>query len=120
MNDYYIKVISLKNCHYSNKAIELLKKHNIKYTHVDVDTHTKDNYKTSLIATFPQIYLCKNNALGTQLLGGCDDLVWFIDTFKKPHLDSNKVKDFMNKYKWSKKGTLKLIQIINNIKLQNL
>lgn len=117
MNDYYIKVISLENCSYSNKANELLNKYRIKYTRVDVDTQTKDNYKTSLIATFPQIYLCKNNALGTQLLGGCDDLVWFIDNFKKPRLDSNKVTEFMNKYKWSRKGTLKLIQIINNINL---
>jgi glutaredoxin len=117
MNNYYIKAVLLENCSYSNKADKLLKEHNIKYTRIDVDSNSKDNYKTSLITTFPQIYLCKNNTLGSQLLGGYDDLSYFIDTFKKPYLDNNKTTEFMNKYKWSKKGTLKLIQIINNIKL---
>jgi len=117
MNNYYIKAVLLENCSYSNKADKLLKEHNIKYTRIDVDTNTKENYKTSLIDTFPQIYLCKYNALGTQLLGGYDDLSKFIDTFKKPNLDSNKITEFMNKYNWSRRGTLKLIQIINNISL---
>ena len=120
MNNYYIKVVLLENCSYSKNAYELLNKHNIKYIRIDVDSNTKDKYKTTLITTFPQIYLCKNNTLGSQLLGGYDDLSYFIDTFMKPHLDNNKIIEFMNKYKWSKKGTLKLIQIINNIKLQNL
>jgi glutaredoxin len=119
MTDYYIKAVLLENCSYSEKAYKLLKEHNIKYTHVVVTPKTKDNYKTSLITTFPQIYLCKNNALGSQLLGGCDDLSYFIDTFKKPYLDNNKITEFMNKYKWSKKGTLKLIQIINNITINH-
>jgi len=115
MNNYYIKAVLLENCSYSKKASNLLKEHNIEHIQVDVDTNTKDNYKTPFINTFPQIYLCKHNTLGTQLLGGHDDLASFIKNFKKPELDSNKITGFMKQYKWSRRGTLRLIQIINNI-----
>jgi glutaredoxin len=115
MNNYYIKAVLLENCSYSKKAGDLLKEHNIEHILVNVNSNTKDNYKTSLIDTFPQIYLCKHNALGTQLLGGHDDLASFIKNFKKHKLDSNKITEFTEKYKWSRRGTLRLIQIINNI-----
>jgi glutaredoxin len=117
MNNYYIKAVLLENCSYSKKASDLLKEHNIEHIQVDVNPNTKNNYKTPLIDTFPQIYLCKHNALGTQLLGGHDDLASFIKNFKKPDLDSNKITVFMKQYKWSRRGTLRLIQIINNITL---
>jgi glutaredoxin len=115
MNNYYIKAVLLENCSYSKKASNLLKEHNIEHIQVDVDTNTKDNYKTPLINTFPQIYLCKHNTLGTQLLGGYNDLASFIKNFKKSELDSNKIREFMKQYNWSRRGTLRLIQIINNI-----
>jgi glutaredoxin len=117
MNNYYIKAVLLENCSYSKKASNLLKKHNIEHIQVNIDSNTKDNYKTPLIDTFPQIYLCKHNALGSQLLGGHDDLASFIKIFKKSDLDSNKITEFTKQYKWSRRGTLRLIQIINNITL---
>ena len=113
MSDYYIKTILLDGCTYSIAANDLLKTHNIKSIIINVNTSNKNEYKTVLISTFPQIYLCKNNNKGTQLLGGYDDLFYVISEFKGKKLNEDKIQQTMKKYKWSKKAILRLIQLIN-------
>jgi hypothetical protein len=110
---YYIKAILLDNCKYSIAANNLLILHNINCQIINVNASNKLEYKTNQINTFPQIYLCKDNTLGSLLLGGYEELSNFISTFKENNLNNDNIKQFMNKYKWSKKATLRLIQIIN-------
>lgn len=113
MSDYYIKGIMLKNCSYSIRAEQLLSLHNIKHKLTWIDSNMKDIYITNQIDTFPQIYLKKYNSNQNLLLGGCDDLAEFITTFKFQKINENDINTFMNKYKWSKKASLRLIQLIN-------
>lgn len=112
---YYIKAILLDNCKYSIAANELLILHVniINCQIINVNASNKLEYKTNQINTFPQIYLCKDNTFGSLLLGGYEELSNFISTFKGNNLNNDNIKQFMNKYKWSKKATLRLIQIIN-------
>ena len=50
---------------------------------------------------------------GSLLLGGHDELKNSIDLFLHNKYNVNHVKEFMDKNKWSKKATLRLIQLIN-------
>lgn len=112
-SEYHIKIISLENCPYSQSAKELVKNYNINSKIIDITRDEKDKFKTNSIQTFPQIYLKKYNKVDDLLLGGYSDLSNFVNEFyKKPYSD-DKVNDFMNKYKWSKKAVLRLIQLIN-------
>jgi len=111
--EYYIKAILLENCRYSIAAKKLLESHNIRTEIINVNATNKDEYKNDQIQTFPHIYLCKNNTLGNLLLGGYDDLSYFISNFKKKTLNDDNINEFNIKYKWSKKATLRLIQLIN-------
>jgi hypothetical protein len=115
MSKYYINAIILNGCGYSKAANELLDKYsNIKKNYVFVNYDEKDKYKTELIQTFPQIYLKKENSNNNLLLGGFSDLQNFINTFYGEY-DEKKLNEFMkNNSRWSKKGTLRLIELINN------
>ncbi len=113
MSDYYIKAILLEGCPYSIAAKDLLIAHNITHQILDINSSNKNEYKTNQIDTFPQIYLCKTNNKGTQLLGGYDDLFAFVSDFKAKQYNSQLVNNFMKKYSWSKKATLRMIQLIN-------
>lgn len=112
MSDYYLKAILLEGCPYSNAANDLIKINNIPSDIITVNNINKNQFKTNLINTFPQIYLCKSNNKGTQLLGGYDDLNDFISKFKGKY-NENLIHEFMGKYSWSKKATLRMIQLIN-------
>lgn len=113
MSDYYIKAVLLENCPYSIAANELLKAHGINSKILNINNNIKNEFKTNQINTFPQIYLCKNNYNGTQLLGGYNDLLNFVSEFKSKKYNENSIQNFMSKYSWSKKATLRLIQLIN-------
>ena len=113
MNDYYIKAVLLDGCPYSIAAKDLLATHNIHSNVINVNNKNKNEFKTNLINTFPQIYLCKTGDNGTQLLGGYDDLFDFISNFKGKKYDEQNINNFMKKYSWSKKATLRMIQHIN-------
>lgn len=115
MNKYFIKAILLKNCRYSVAAYDLIKMHKLPTQIIWVDQENKDNYKTNIINTFPQIYLKKNNTKGNLLLGGYSDLSDTISIFLHQKLSNKDIAKFMEKYKWSKKATLRLIQLINKI-----
>jgi glutaredoxin len=112
MNNYYLKVILLEGCPYSIAAKDLLADNNIPVEIINVNSTNKNQFKTNTIATFPQIYLSKTGNNGTQLLGGYDDLSEFIRNFKGKY-NENLIGDFMKKHSWSKKATLRMIQLIN-------
>ena len=118
MNNYYLHSIILDNCPFSSAANDLLNNYfknklsNFKFTFVN--NQNKENYKTNDINTFPQIYLKRKNKNGSLLLGGYDDLKEFFDTFYKTKYNDKSINQFINKKKWSKKSTLRLIQLINS------
>lgn len=109
---YYIKAVILEECSYSDAALNLLKKHNIKHSIININYNNMNNYITNQINTFPQLYLKKQNDHGNLLLGGHDDLKNFINTFKNRKYSEDNVKKFMKEYNWSKKACLRLIELI--------
>jgi glutaredoxin len=113
MSNYYLLAVLLENCGYSTDALQLIQKYSIPHQIINVSYNEIEKYKTNKIKTFPQIYLARNDAKGTLLLGGYDDLNAAINTFIKKPINEN-VNNFMKKYNWSKKGTLRLIQLFNN------
>lgn len=111
---YHIKAILLNNCPYSDAALEIIKNNKIKSNIININNDNKYMYKNDQIDTFPQIYLNKNNSYGNLLLGGYDDLKKFIDNFKDHKYSDDKINKFMNEYKWSKKATLRFIQLLHS------
>lgn len=113
MSNYHIYAIILKGCHYSSNAYDLIKNHKIPADIVHINQNEKYKFKSRYYSTFPQIYLNKIGHKGNLLLGGYSDLNNFIKTFKNKELNNNHVEKFMNNYKWSKKATLRFIELIN-------
>jgi glutaredoxin len=113
MSNYFIKAILLEACPYSISTNNLLKTHKLPSNIIWIKHEEKEKFKTEQINTFPQIYLCKINTKGNLLLGGHDDFNQFIDTFKKKTLKENNIINFMKKYDWSRKSTLRFIQLVN-------
>jgi len=112
--NYYLQLVVLENCPYSNAALELVKPLENKTNIIKVNQTNKENYKTNDISSFPQIYLKKYNSNGSLLLGGYTDLKSFYETFQNQPYSEKNVNEFLKKYnKWSKKSTLRLIQLIN-------
>ncbi len=113
--EYYLYCVILRDCYFSNQAHKLLDSHkNIKKEIVIIEQEHKEKYKTDQIKTFPQIYLKKNNANGTQLLGGYSELQNFINKFYGNY-NKQYLKDFLDQNNnWSKKSTLRLIELINS------
>ena len=114
---YNIKIIFLENCDFSKKSLKLLQDNNIKYELVEIDHMNKDKFKTDIISTFPQIYLTKQNNVGHLLLGGYNELNYAIKLFKnidnKDVFNKNKKQFMSENINWSKKATLRLIELIN-------
>lgn len=115
MDKYFIKSILLEGCSYSNAANQLLKTHQLPVDITWVNQSNKENYKTEQISTFPQIYLKKINSNGNLLLGGYQELENTIKTFYRQKISEQNISNWMEKTNWSKKSTLRLIQLINKI-----
>jgi len=117
MTDYYLYSIVLENCPYSNAARKMLESHsnsNINKHIKTVNSTNKDDYKTSEIHTFPQIYLKRNGHNGSLLIGGYTDLQEIFNLFHKKKYSSETVNKFIEKNKkWSKKSLLRFISLIN-------
>jgi hypothetical protein len=113
MSEYYIKAILLDNCSYSSAAHDLLKIHKIPNEIVNLTSRDMNIYSNDMISTYPQLYLKKYNTNGNLLLGGYEDLKNSIDMFKGMKLSDENINKFMNRYKWSRKATLRFIQVIN-------
>ncbi len=114
-SDYYLYCVILNNCPYSEAAHQLLNSYtNIKKEFTFVEQSEKEKYKTEKINTFPQIYLKKYNSNGTQLIGGYDSIKNFFNQFYGNY-DKEKLKNYLlNNKSWSKKSTLRLIELINS------
>jgi hypothetical protein len=117
MNKYFIKAILLEGCSYSSAAYELIKNHHLPVDITWVEQINKENFKNENINTFPQIYLKKINSNGNLLLGGYQELNNFVETFLGKKYSDDNINNFMIQSKWSKKSTLRLIQLINKINL---
>lgn len=115
MDKYFIKAILLEDCSYSNAAHQLIKTHQLPVDITWVNQTNKENYKTDQINTFPQIYLKKINSNGNLLLGCYQELANFIDTFYGQKISDSNINNWIEKTYWSKKSTLRLIQLINKI-----
>ena len=120
MNNYYLTCILLKDCPYSISANNLLKEYKIN-SHVvwinNTNKKEKEKYKTDKISTFPQIYLKKKNTVGNILIGGYSELKTLVDLVYKKSVNDDNINIIMNKYNYSKKTCLRIIQLINNINL---
>ena len=115
MSNYYLQTTILENCPYGTATLELLNKHNIKTNIISVNQNNKDNYKTEAIQTFPQVYLKKKNSNGSLLLGGYDALESFIEKFKLQSYSKKNIDQFIENNKmWSRKATLRFIEMINS------
>lgn len=115
MDKYFIKAILLEGCSYSNAAYQLLKTHQLPTDITWVNQSNKENYKTDQINSFPQIYLKKINSNGSLLLGGYQELENSINTFYGQKISESNINNWMEKKLWSKKSTLRLVQLINKI-----
>ena len=108
---YKIYIYYIENCFYSASALKLLE--NVNHKKILVPYDKKYLYKSKLIDTFPQIYLKKDDSVGSLLIGGYDDLVFIINTLKK-HKDLDKIKKIFNKKyknKWANKAILRMIEL---------
>jgi len=115
---YYLFIVVLKNCPYSERAVQLLEKNKINFKSLKITSSDKDKYKTDEISTFPQVYLKKSRNNDTLLLGGYSDLNIFFDNFINKKYDENKVFNFQKKYSlWNKHAVLRLIELVNLKKL---
>lgn len=115
MSEYYIKAILLDNCSYSSAARDLLTIHNIPNEIVNIASRDMNIYSTDMISTYPQLYLKKYNTNGNLLLGGYEELKNSIDMFKGVKLSDENIKKFMTQHKWSRKATLRFIQLVNKV-----
>ena len=110
---YYLKLIFLNNCPYSEAAKELILNNKIKSKIIKVEQNEKEKFKTDKINTFPQIYLEKKNSKGSQLIGGYDIFKEIYDAVKS-NSSLNSIKDkITNKINISNKSLLRLIELLN-------
>ena len=115
MSRYKLQLFLLEGCPYSIEAYNTVKKYNINNQSIWVNEMNKKNYKTEKISTFPQIYLKKSDSNGSLLLGGNDDLQNLIRLFYKQKYNQKYINEFMTTYNWSKKATLRIIELVNSI-----
>ncbi len=115
MTNYYLYSILLKDCPYSNAAKKLLESYPNINKHIEtINRQDKEKYKTPQISTFPQIYLKRKDKNGSLLIGGYTDLEKMFNLFHKKEYSNNKVNEFINNNnKWSRKGLLRFISLIN-------
>jgi glutaredoxin len=114
-SEYYLYCVILKNCPYSEAAHTFLNSYNnIKKEFTFINQNEKENYKTKKINTFPQIYLKKYNSNGTQLIGGYTEIKNFFNEFYGKYNNDIITKFLSNNNLWSKKTTLRLVELINS------
>jgi len=115
---YYLKIISLEGCPYSQAAEDLVKSNNIKSEIIRITQNEKEKFKTKEINTFPQIYLKKKYSSGEVLIGGYSKIKEYYDDIMKQPSNKNfdLLKDKINKENknLSEKSTLRLIGLFLN------
>mgnify|MGYP001198726238 CR=1 FL=1 len=116
---YYLKIISLEGCPYSDAVEQLVKNNNINSKIIKINQFEKFKYKVSDIETFPQIYLEKKYSSGSVLIGGYSKLKSYFDSIHSLSPNSKKLDILKNKINkenkdLSKKSVLRLIQLLAN------
>jgi len=99
-------IYALEDCPYSDKALELLKEHDIYYKRIKVTPTTKQKFKQlNKMDTFPQLFIIKsgNNKKENKRIkiGGSDDLLHLIQIshlMKFNDISHYKVKEFLDIY----------------------
>jgi|TARA_B110000483_G_scaffold83044_1_gene103135 glutaredoxin len=89
----------LEDCYYSEMANNLLKKNKIKFEKylVPQDEKIKNEIKKkNKMQTFPQILFKESEDSKIEKIGGCDDLIQYIDI--KTHVKDNKLNKNFLKY----------------------
>ncbi len=114
---YYLKLISLKDCPYSEAASSLLKDNKIKSEIIVINRSEKDKFKTDEIKTFPQVYLKKQKSSGSVLIGGYDEIKSYYDiihstTKRDKILSKLKSEIKSNNKEISDKSILRLIELL--------
>ena len=113
---YYLQLISLKDCPYSEAANSLVNDNKINSKITIVNRNEKDKFKTKEIDTFPQVYLKKENSNGSVLLGGYTELKSYYDLVQsgKNKKDSlNQIKSqIKNNINISEKSILRLMELL--------
>jgi len=116
---YYLFIVVLEHCHYSESAVKLLQNNKINFKSLKISILDKDKYKTDEIKSFPQVYLKKTRNNDTLLLGGYTDLKKFFDNFINKKYNEKKVIEFQKEYLlWNKHAILRLIELINLKKIK--
>lgn len=118
---YYLKIISLENCPYSEAIENLVKNNKIKHKIISVNQSEKGKYKSDRIDTFPQVFLEKEYSSSSVLLGGYTKLKSYYDDIHNLPPNDNKLDIIKNKINndnesLSNKSTLRLIQLLANQK----
>jgi glutaredoxin len=113
MLKYFIKLVLLRGCPYSINAYKIIKRNNIPYKKLVISDNEKYKFKTELINTFPQVYLCKYTSEGHLLLGGNDVMVYCLDNLKNKKLTPELIDSFYKKYKWSKCAIIAIYKLFN-------
>ena len=113
---YYLQLISLKDCPYSEAANSLVNDNKINSKITIVNRNEKDKFKTKEIDTFPQVYLKKENSNGSVLLGGYTQLKSYYDLVqsgknKKDSLTQIK-SQIKNNINISEKSILRLMELL--------
>ena len=115
MSKYSLYIIVLEGCPYGDLTRKLLNKY--KFNNMKIDTifrENKEKYKTDKINTYPQIYLKRQDSKGLLLLGGYSDLEYTFNKFYNNYSEEN-INEFLKKNNdWSRKGTLRLIELVNS------
>jgi glutaredoxin len=113
---YFLKVILLADCPYSEGVAELLEQNKIPFKRIDISRTIKDKekYINNEIQTFPQVYLIYDKQ--KYLLGGYDDTKNIFEIINNNDLEFIK-KELNSKLpKLDTKKILRLIQIFSIIK----
>jgi glutaredoxin len=125
---YYLEIISLEGCPYSEAAEKLVENNKINNKVFKISYNNRENHKNEKISTFPQIYLKKNNSNGRILIGGYDKINEIHSLIKNRKLIKSEEKSVYNSSydllvdkiskmfspndNFNKKSVLRLIQLL--------
>tara|TARA_B100000161_G_C33511641_1_gene396660 strand:+ start:211 stop:552 length:342 start_codon:yes stop_codon:yes gene_type:complete len=112
---YYLKIISLNGCPYSEASEKFVNENKIKSKIFKINHQEKDKFKTEEISTFPQIFLKKEYSSGNILIGGFSTIKSYFDDI---HSNKKTLKSVVEKIKrdnskLSEKSVLRLIQLLS-------
>ena len=114
---YYLKIISLNGCPYSEAIEQLVKNNKIDSKIININQYEKEKYKSEEIDTFPQVFLNKKYSSGNLFIGGYSKLKSYYDMIhssNKINFDSVKTKIKKDNPNLSDKSILRIIQLISN------